>query len=104
MAGRVRVLSERVMIPGKEQVVKKLMLNVERNVRAQSGFVRGEILRDTANPALFLILTEWESMKHLNKWFDTPFYKSVMKELNDTLQEPTSYRILRAQKDEVFLL
>mmetsp|Transcript_19027 Transcript_19027/g.60859 ORF Transcript_19027/g.60859 Transcript_19027/m.60859 type:complete len:81 (-) Transcript_19027:329-571(-) len=80
------------------------MMNVERNVRNQPGFVKGEILRDTAQPSLYLILTEWESMKHLNHWFETPFYKNIMKELNGTLQEPTSYRILRKQRDEVFLL
>jgi len=42
MAGRVRVLSERFMVPGKETAVKKLMLEVEQNVRKQAGFVRGE--------------------------------------------------------------
>jgi len=40
MAGRVRVLSERMMIPGKEKAVKTLMMNVERNVRNQPGFVK----------------------------------------------------------------
>mmetsp|Transcript_8723 Transcript_8723/g.15308 ORF Transcript_8723/g.15308 Transcript_8723/m.15308 type:complete len:105 (-) Transcript_8723:213-527(-) len=104
MASRVRVLSERMMVPGKEKVVKTLMLGVERTVRTQAGFVRGEILRDVNKPGLYMILTEWESMRHLNMWFDTPFYKDTMKQLNNTLQEPTSYRILRKQKDEVFLL
>jgi heme-degrading monooxygenase HmoA len=65
---------------------------------------RGEILRDVTNPSMYLILTEWESMKHLNNWFETPFYTTIMKDLNATLQAPTSYRILRTQKDEVFLL
>mmetsp|Transcript_16367 Transcript_16367/g.28346 ORF Transcript_16367/g.28346 Transcript_16367/m.28346 type:complete len:104 (-) Transcript_16367:1495-1806(-) len=101
---RVRVLSERLMIPGKERAVKTLMMNVERNVRNQSGFVKGEILKDVNKPQSYLILTEWESMKHLNHWFETPFYKNIMKELNDTLQKPTSYRVLKKQKDEIFLL
>ncbi|GBG24132.1 Hypothetical Protein FCC1311_003502 [Hondaea fermentalgiana] len=104
MAGRVRVLSERLMVPGKEKAVRTLMLNVERNVRNQPGFVKGEILKDVAKPSSYLILTEWESMKHLNRWFDTPFYKNIMSELNETLQEPASYRILRKAKEEVFLL
>jgi len=92
------------LIHDAEHAVKTLMLNVERNVRNQPGFVRGEILRDLAKPNSYLILTEWESMKHLNTWFDTPFYRNIMEELNQTLQAPVSYRILRKQKDEVFLL
>jgi len=54
MAGRVRVLSERFMVPGKESLVKKLMLEVEQNVRKQAGFVKGEVLRDTSDPSIFL--------------------------------------------------
>ncbi len=104
MAGRVRVLSERVMIPGMEKKVKKLMIDVERTVRKQDGFVGGEILRDTQIPMSYLILTEWESLKHLKNWFESSFYSSVMKDLNDALQKPTSYRVLRRQKEEIFLL
>ena len=55
-------------------------------------------------PQSYLILTEWESMKHLDTWFETPFYTDTMRKLNETLQQPASYRILRKQKDEVFLL
>jgi len=43
-------------------------------------------------------------MKYLNKWFETPFYKITMNELNEILQEPASYRILKKQKEEIFLL
>mmetsp|Transcript_8822 Transcript_8822/g.11120 ORF Transcript_8822/g.11120 Transcript_8822/m.11120 type:complete len:105 (-) Transcript_8822:788-1102(-) len=104
MAGRVRVLSERFMVPGKETAVKKLMLEVEQNVRKQAGFVRGEVLRDTSDPSLYIILTEWDSMKHLKKWFATDFYKKQSEKLNETLQTPSSYRILKKQKDDIFLL
>ena len=104
MAGRVRVLSERIMIPGKEALVKKLMLEVEHTVRKQPGFLRGEVLRDVKKPNSYLILTEWESKKYLNTWFDTDFYKRQMEELNSILQKPSSYRILKKQSDDIFLL
>lgn len=94
----------RLASPRAELQVKTLMLSVERNVRNQPGFLRGEILRDTAKPLSYLILTEWDNMRALERWFDTPFYTDTMEKLNDTLQKPASYRILRKQKDEVFLL
>ena len=43
-------------------------------------------------------------MKHLNKWFETDFYKQQLQQLNKTLQTPASYRILRKQRDDIFLL
>ena len=104
MAGRVRVLSERIMVPGKEAIVKKLMLEVEHSVRKQPGFLRGEVLRDVKIPNSYMILTEWESTKHLNAWFETDFYQKQMQQLNSILQKPSSYRILTKQADDIFLL
>lgn len=104
MASRVRVLSERIMVPGREALVKKLMLEVEHSVRKQPGFIRGEVLKDVNKPNSYMILTEWESQKHLSTWFGTDFYKNQTQQLNSILQKPSGYRILKKQTDDIFLL
>lgn len=104
MTSRVRVLSKRIMLPGKEDKVKRVMLDLESKVRAQPGFLRGEVLKDRGIANSYVILTEWESSKHLESWFKTDIYKSSTKALNDTLQKPEEFRILRKAKDDMFLL
>lgn len=100
----MRVLSERVMVPGRESLVKSVMERVVTRVRRQPGFVRGDVLRDTAQPNLYCVLTEWESLRHLNRWLEEPEYKQMLAEMNELLGEPTRYQIFQRHKDEIFLL
>jgi quinol monooxygenase YgiN len=104
MASTVRVLSERLMQPGKETAVRKVMEKVVLRVRKQPGFISGDVLADTSNPSVYAILTEWDSKKHLQRWLDDPDYASLTKELNGLLGAPVKYQILQRQKDEIFLL
>lgn len=104
MSGRVRVLSERVMIKGREALVKSVMERVVHTVRKQSGFVRGDVLRDVHSPQLYCVLTEWDSVKHLDLWLKGDEYATYSMELNALLGQPTSYQILYKQKEEIFLL
>jgi quinol monooxygenase YgiN len=104
MSGTVRVLSERVMVPGREFLVKSVMERVVIRVRRQAGFVRGDVLKDTGAPHLYCVLTEWESIRHLNRWLEEPEYKQMLGEMNDLLGEPTRYQIFQRHKDEIFLL
>jgi len=104
MSGRVRVLSERVMVKGRESLVKSVMERVVTRVRRQPGFVRGDVLRDTCKPELYCVLTEWESTSHLDKWLNDSEYKQMSNEMNELLGEPTRYQIFQRQKDDVFLL
>ena len=104
MAGRVRVLSERVMIPGREALVRSVMERVVLRVRRQPGFVKGDILRDVVQPDLYCVLTEWESVPHLNRWLENQEYRHFEKEMNELLGAPTRYQIFHRQKEQIFLL
>lgn len=92
------------MVAGKESIVKRTMLDIETKVRLQPGFVSGEVLRDTKVTNSYLILTEWESVDHLDTWRQTDFYKRATKTLNEVLQKPGSYRTFRKPDEPFFLL
>ena len=92
------------MVRGREALVKSVMERVVTRVRRQPGFVRGDVLRDTAQPSLYCVLTEWESIGHLNRWLEEPEYKKMLSEMNELLGEPTRYQIMQRHKDEIFLL
>jgi heme-degrading monooxygenase HmoA len=102
--GFVRVLSERVMVPGAEPKVKKLMESVVDRVRTQPGFVRGDVLKDLRHPELYIVLTEWESVNHLDKWLANPEYKTLLGQMNLLLGQPVRYSIFHRQREDVFLL
>ena len=104
LSGRVRVLSERVMIPGREASVRSVMEKVVHRVRQFPGFIRGEVLSDTKRPELYCILTEWESFPHLQTWIDHPDYKVLVDEMDGLLGKPTSYQVFHRHRVEIFLL
>lgn len=104
MAGRVRVLSERVMIPGREALVKSVMEQVVLRVRRQPGFIQGDVLRDTSQHHLYCVLTEWESLPHLHRWLDDEQYKRFEAQMNDLLGEPTRYQMFHREQEQIFLL
>ena len=59
MAGRVRVLSERLMVPGKEPLVRDVMERVVARVRRQPGFLSGDVMRDVDRPEVCALDGAW---------------------------------------------
>lgn len=100
----VRVLSERIMIPGKEALVKEVMERVVTRVRRQPGFVRGDVLHDTGDASLYVILTEWESRPHLDKWLKEADYTKLSKDLDSLINAPVSYQMFERHREDMFLL
>jgi len=104
LSGFVRVLSERVMVHGAEHKVKLLMERVVHKVRLQPGFVRGDVLTEIKKPDIYIVLTEWESVKHLDKWLANAEYQKLVAEMDGILGRPVRYNVFHRQKEEVFLL
>lgn len=61
-------------------------------------------LQDQDDPNKYLVLTKWESRRDLDAWLKEPEYLTMVKELDEVLQGPASYRILESPKELTFLL
>jgi len=104
MSGTVRVLTERILVRGREQAVKNIMEKIQSRARSFPGFVKGETLRDRADPSLHITLTDWESHAHWNKWTSDPIFKDCVKEMDALLLQPGTHRVLKKSQENIFLL
>jgi heme-degrading monooxygenase HmoA len=47
-------------------------LEVSRNVHGTPGHIRDELIRDTREPAMYVLLAEWESERAFLAWVEDP--------------------------------
>mmetsp|Transcript_15711 Transcript_15711/g.50077 ORF Transcript_15711/g.50077 Transcript_15711/m.50077 type:complete len:115 (+) Transcript_15711:1714-2058(+) len=102
--GKVIRMSERVVKPSQEIKVKELLSEVEKEIRDWPGMLSAETLVDTADPHRFVVVTEWESRKHLQHWLKSDLCKDTVAKLDKELDKPVAYRELMHHEDDVFLL
>ena len=84
--------------------VKELLSSVEARIRSTRGLERIETLVDKDDPNRFVVLTQWSSRRHLDKWLESELCKQVVKELDTVLDRKPTYREFVRHEDDVFLL
>ena len=57
-----------------------------------------------ADPNKHIVLTKWQSRKHLNEWMANPEYKELVTALDKVMQSPAKYHIMETPKEDIFLL
>ena len=96
-------MSIRYVAPMMEFRVKEIMNSVEWRIRSTPGLERIETLVDRNDPNRYLVVTEWSSRDHLNKWLASDLCKKVVVDLNSVLDNRNvEYREFVKHKDEVF--
>lgn len=73
-------------------------------MRSWPGLMSMETLLDTQEANKYVVVTEWESRAHLRHWLKSDLHAHIVKELDDVLDEPVTYRELMHHEDDVFLL
>eukprot|EP00937_MAST-01D_sp_MAST-1D-sp2_P002672 g2672.t1 len=81
MASRIRVLSERIMTHGLESAAGRLMENVQSRVMSAPGLISLETLKDRADHTKYIVLSEWESQEHYDKWLQSDTFKDAAAKL-----------------------
>lgn len=104
--GKIIRMSERTVRAEQEGPVKEMLGKVENQVRKWPGLLSIESLVDTAEPGRLVVMTEWESRKHLGHWLKSDLCKQVKADLDKILGENSKpeYRELMHHEDDVFLL
>lgn len=69
MAETVRVIAEVRALPGQEEALKSLLIELVEPSRSEAGCLRYELLQSSVTPTAFVFVEEWESeeleTKHL---------------------------------------
>ena len=97
-------MSERYIAPMMEFRVKEIMQKVEEQIRGTKGLERIETLVDKNDPNRHIVVTEWNSRKHLNAWLESELCQKTIKELDKVLDRKVTYREFVHHEDDVFLL
>ena len=92
------------MIRGLEGPVERLMERVQTRVRQQAGLISFQSLVDAEDPNKFMVLTRWESQKHLDNWLEEDDYKTAVATMDKYTEGPINYKVMQSPKDDIFLL
>jgi len=75
MPARVMVFAS---IPrGQELAFEAAYTSVRAAVAGTPGHIRDELLRDSARPGHYVLVSEWESAKAFQAWEDAPIHREM---------------------------
>jgi heme oxygenase (mycobilin-producing) len=84
----VKVLIKRKIIPGQEVKFKRILRELFTNAIHAEGFISGETMQSTEDPAVHLTIGTWRSLSQWNNWFNSPERKKANEVLDSILSEP----------------
>ncbi len=87
-------MSRFTVTPGMETAVERAFQNRPHLVDTAAGFLRMQVLRPTANPCEFALITEWRDADAYHTWYRGHAYKDSHALIPEGLKlEPDSTRI-----------
>jgi quinol monooxygenase YgiN len=102
--GKVIRMSERIIQPDQAVRARDIMAKYTTEIRSQPGMLAMETLVDTEDSTRVVVVTEWESRKHMKHWLKSPLCKKVVDELDKVLDKPVSYRELMHHEGKFLFL
>src|SRR5689334_5641993 len=73
----VRVMVFATIKPGSQEDFETAFSRVTQQVKGTQGHIRDELIKDTANPNAYILLSEWESQEAFLAWEDAPIHKET---------------------------
>ncbi len=87
----VTLMTERTVIPGEEDALRKLLRELRAKAAQQRGYVAGQTKIDALSPIHFITLSNWASMAAWESWENDPERDEIIGRINALLQEePTT--------------
>jgi heme oxygenase (mycobilin-producing) len=83
-----KVLIQRKIKPGTQEVFKKLMREVLAGAAHADGFISGETLQSIDDPTLHVTISQWKDLSFWNVWINSPERKRKQEEYDKILAEP----------------
>jgi len=64
----IKVIVERDCQPGKEELLRELLVEMRTAAMHQPGYISGETLRELINPSHFKVISTWSTLGDWKKW------------------------------------
>ncbi|KAF1334908.1 Monooxygenase, partial [Globisporangium splendens] len=105
MAGRIKVISERIMSRGYEPAVARLMETVKTKVRAQPGLISVTTYNQVDDNHKYVVFSEWRSKQDYDRWVSSDEFKECTAKINELLDVPGLHtRVFKTPQEDIFLL
>ena len=88
----VKVMIKRKIKEGKAREVFTLLNKFRSDAMKQKGYISGETLINHDDPMEILVISMWQGMENWLKWKENPERKVNESQLEQWLEEPTSYK------------
>ena len=96
MSDVVRVVVKVVARSDTAAAVKAIVLKLGQESRKEAGCIVYDVLEDMADPALFVLVEEWESVAALDAHGKTPHFHEAVASAVPLLAKPLEVSRLRA--------
>lgn len=84
----VKVFIERKIVPGHEERFKQLLRELFTKAIHAEGFISGETMQSTEDPAIHLTIGTWKNLSQWEKWINSPERKKINETIGNILTEP----------------
>ena len=81
----IKVMVERRFRLGRVEDVARLLAELSRNERQQSGYISSETLWSVNDPSLWLDISTWTYSDQWKKWEVAPEHKEIQSEIENLL-------------------
>lgn len=90
----IRVFIERHFVEGMQEELERVVREVIQEAVHAPGYLSGEILRNLENPNHFVVISNWRSRRHWEKWLDSDQRRRVMSYVTPMLMEPERITVM----------
>lgn len=87
------VIAKFVAKAGKEEELRKELLERIEPTRAEAGCIFYDLHQDIENPAVMVFLENWKSKEDLEKHLAMPYLQSLLGLVDDMCAEPPEIRL-----------
>ncbi|MBF8266961.1 MAG: antibiotic biosynthesis monooxygenase [Dehalococcoidia bacterium] len=85
----IKVIMLRHVLPGREQELNELLLELRIRALRRPGYVSGQTLILTSDPSIHLVIGEWSSLEAWRDWEYHPERLEMIERINTLLTSPT---------------
>ncbi|MCG8673019.1 MAG: antibiotic biosynthesis monooxygenase [Pseudomonadales bacterium] len=93
----IKVIIERRVIPGAESHYQRAVSNLLDEIQNAPGYLSGESYQEIARPSHFVVIANWKSLDHWERWLRSKERRHVVSEIAPYMEDAEKFIVLEKQ-------
>jgi heme-degrading monooxygenase HmoA len=89
----IRVLIERRIVPQNQPRLNNLLMKLRGKAMLAKGYISGETLRSMDDPAVYLVISTWNTLDDWKRWESDKERQDIQNEIDGLLRSPSIHRV-----------